>query len=249
MIQWYIGCSGFYYKSWKGIFYPENLPQQQWLDYYCQHFKTLEANVTFYRFPELSFLKNWYDKSPSNFHFAVKAPRLITHYKKFIGTAGLINDFYTVLHESLSDKLRCVLFQLPPSIGFSEKLLMQIVNDLDDSFNNVIEFRNASWWRQDVYDILAEHGISFCGMSHPDLPTNVVANTPLLYYRMHGSSKLYGSSYSDAELKILLNSIQSNDQVQGAYIYFNNDMEGHAIENATSLKQLTHDITGSSVKK
>ena len=72
-IQWHIGCSGFHYKEWKEVFYPKGLPQRKWFDYYCEHFDTLELNVTFYRFPEMASLQNWYNKSPARFLFSVKA--------------------------------------------------------------------------------------------------------------------------------------------------------------------------------
>src|SRR3954470_19712801 len=120
-IKWHIGCSGFHYKHWKGVFYPEDLPQKKWFEYYCQFFDTLELNVTFYRFPQLSFLQNWHDKTPTKFRFAVKAPKAITHYKKFSGTADMLTDFYTTVRDGLKDKLGCILFQLPPRLSYSEE--------------------------------------------------------------------------------------------------------------------------------
>src|SRR5690349_13147184 len=98
-IQWHIGCSGFHYKEWKEVFYPKGLPQRKWFDHYCEHFDTIELNVTFYRFPELTSLQNWFHKSPDRFLFSVKAPRLITHYKKFEDCAGLLTDFYTTVRD------------------------------------------------------------------------------------------------------------------------------------------------------
>lgn len=239
MVNWHIGCSGFYYKSWKGVFYPDKLPQREWLDYYCQHFGTLELNVTFYRFPQLSFLQNWYKRSPEDFRFAVKVPRLITHYKKFVDTGQLLADFYTTVGKGLQDKLKCVLFQLPPRIAYSEQLLEQILNAVDMGFTNVLEFRHPSWWRQDVYDALAGRKIIFCGMSHPSLPPEVIVNMPTVYYRMHGDTQLYGSSYSERQLEKLVADIQAKGGVDEAYIYFNNDMQGHAIQNASYLKKIT----------
>src|SRR5205085_9661332 len=97
MQHWWIGCSGFHYKPWKGVFYPEDLPQRKWFEFYAENFKTLELNVTFYRFPQLSFLENWYKKSPDNFRFAVKTPRAITHYKQFVDARKLADDFYETI--------------------------------------------------------------------------------------------------------------------------------------------------------
>ena len=95
MPTYHIGCSGYHYRHWRGVFYPEKLPMRRWFEYYSQHFHTLELNVTFYRFPQLSFLENWYNQAPADFQFAVKAPQLITHYKQFHGVGQLLGDFYT----------------------------------------------------------------------------------------------------------------------------------------------------------
>jgi uncharacterized protein YecE (DUF72 family) len=82
-MEWKIGCSGYHYPEWKGVFYPEDIAQRKWFEYYCTQFNSLELNNTFYRFPRLDYMKSWYNRSPKNFTFAVKAPRHITHFKKF----------------------------------------------------------------------------------------------------------------------------------------------------------------------
>ena len=180
-MEWQIGCSGFHYKDWRGAFYPRDLPQKKWFDFYCEHFNTLELNVTFYRFPQLSFLKNWYQKSPDSFRFSVKAPRAITHYKKFNEVTDLISSFYETINNGLQEKLGPTLFQLPPGFSYDEQRLERIINTLNPSFNNILEFRHVSWWRDDVFKTLADHGITFCGMSHPTLPDDVIQNTPVIY--------------------------------------------------------------------
>src|SRR4029077_11454320 len=197
----FIGCSGFHYKEWKNKFYPEKLPQSKWFDYYCQQFNTLELNVTFYRFPQLSFLENWYKKSPANFCFAVKAPRLITHYKQFNETEELLSDFYSTIKDGLKEKLGPILFQLPGKITYNTDLLKRIVNSLDDKFINTVEFRHASWWNKHVYDELEKHHIIFCGISHPQLPEDIIINSPTIYYRFHGVPKLYYSQYDETVMK------------------------------------------------
>jgi len=241
MKKWHIGCSGFHYRNWKGSFYPEDLAQKNWFEYYCQHFNTLELNVTFYRFPQLSFTKGWYNKSPEAFSFSVKAPRAITHYKKFTDTEGLISDFYGVISEGLKEKLGCVLFQMPPSYNYTEEKLEKIISSLDSSFNNVVEFRHISWWDDKVYKKLAKHNITFCGMSHPLLPNDVITNTPVLYYRLHGVPQLYRSPYSPRELEKLADEIKRSRKVKQAFIYFNNDIETAAIRNAKQLIEFANE--------
>lgn len=235
MTDWFIGCSGFHYKDWKGPFYPTNLPQRKWFDFYCEHFKTIELNVTFYRFPQLSFLQNWYAKSPADFRFAVKAPRAITHYKKFNDTTDLVASFYATINNGLQEKLGPVLFQLPPSFSYDDEKLDRIISSLDKSFKNVVEFRHQSWWRQDVYNKLAAHKIAFCGMSHPLLPDDVITNTDEVYYRFHGVPNLYRSRYSIDFLQKVVNSITPNENVKETWCYFNNDYNAIGVINAKEM--------------
>jgi uncharacterized protein YecE (DUF72 family) len=234
-IQWHIGCSGFHYKEWKGIFYPDKLGAAKWFDYYCRHFNTIELNVTFYRFPQLATLQGWHARSPEGFLFAVKAPRLITHYKKFDDCAGLLRDFYGTIGEGLKEKLGFVLFQLPPQLVYSEAMLQRIAGSLDGSFANTVEFRHDSWWRPEVYQQLAQHHVSFCGISHPRLPDQVIINTPAVYYRFHGVPDLYRSAYSSSQLEETVLQLLTNKTVVSAHIYFNNTAGPAAIDNARWL--------------
>ncbi|MCB2379263.1 DUF72 domain-containing protein [Hymenobacter sp. BT635] len=238
MNSWFIGCSGFHYRHWRGSFYPEKLPQRRWFEFYSQHFNTLELNVTFYRFPQLSFVENWYSISPAGFVFSVKAPRLITHYKQFHDCAQLLADFYGTMQEGLREKLGPVLFQLPPRLAYSQERLQRIVESLDPAFANVLEFRHPSWWEGPVFQELARRNISFCGQSHPALPTDVIANAPVLYYRLHGVPELYKSPYSEPELVQLAERIKQESGVKQAYIYFNNDIDTSAIRNAQQLRAI-----------
>jgi uncharacterized protein YecE (DUF72 family) len=236
-MRWCIGCSGFYYRHWKGLFYPDDMPQRLWFDYYCQHFSTVELNGTFYNFPKLEPLKRWYRDSPMEFTFAVKAHRIITHYKQFNQTYDKVNQLYEVLSSGLQEKLGTVLFQLPPKFSFTEQRLENMIKNLNPAFNNVLELRHESWWQPQVHTELAKHRISFCGMSHPTLPDTVIANTPILYYRLHGNQQLYSSAYSTAELQQFAARVKATN-VQQAYVYFNNDIGASAVYNAQDLIRL-----------
>lgn len=238
-MEWHIGCSGFHYKHWKEKFYPEGLPQKKWFDYYCQHFKTLELNVTFYRFPQLSFLQNWYANSPADFRFAVKAPRAITHYRKFINTVDFISSFYDNINNGLQQKLGPVLFQIPPNFKYDDEKLERVINSLNPSFNNIFEPRHASWWNQEVYDSLAEKNITFCGMSYPGLPDDIIQNAPSVYYRFHGVPDLYSSPYNEEFLKKIIGSMQKPTKV--GWFYFNNDVNAVAPRNAKEMIALLPD--------
>ncbi len=238
MIEWHIGCSGFHYKDWKEVFYPKGVPQRKWFEYYGEHFKTLELNVTFYRFPQVQMLKSWYERSAPDFSFSVKAPRAITHFKKLNDCDKFLRDFYNTVEEGLKEKTGCVLFQFPPRYSFTEERLEKIIESLYPQFPNVVEFRHESWWNEKVYKELGQNNITFSGMSHPLLPGTVVENNSLLYYRMHGVPQLYRSPYSTADLKKLVTKIRSSKKIKKVFIYFNNDIGCNAVTNAAELQVL-----------
>lgn len=234
-MQWHIGCSGFHYNDWRGKFYPEKLAKSKWFEYYAQYFSTLELNVTFYRFPQLPILQGWHKRSPDNFRFSVKAWRGITHYKKFNDTADFITRFYDTINDGLQEKLGPVLFQLPPRYDYTEERLERIINSLNSSFINVFEPRHVTWWREDVYRELGKHNITFCGMSHPALPDDVIENAPDIYYRFHGVPLLYRSSYSTEFLQKVVNSVKADTSAKAGWFYFNNDYDATAIENGKRM--------------
>jgi uncharacterized protein YecE (DUF72 family) len=234
-INWRIGCSGFYYKEWKEVFYPPKLPQRLWFDFYCKHFSTLELNFTFYQFPKLSTLQKWNNESPDDFIFSLKVPRLITHYKKFTETEQLLNDFYDVVKDGLGNKTGAILFQLPPQLHYSEEMLGQIINSMHSGFANVIEFRSNTWWRENVYKELAAKNISFCGISHPKLPDSLIINNERVYYRFHGVPAIYKSAYENNFLKKIADEIYGNKKINTAFLYFNNTNGIAALNNAKWL--------------
>src|SRR5207237_6215720 len=112
----------------------------------------------------LPALETWYQVSPALFKFSVKAPKAITHFKQFIGTERMMNDFYGTLREGLKDKLGCVLFQMPPRMAYKQAKLNRIIESLDPTFTNILEFRHETWWKAEVYNTLARHNITFSGI-------------------------------------------------------------------------------------
>jgi uncharacterized protein YecE (DUF72 family) len=239
---WHIGCSGFHYKEWKEVFYPEGMPQRLWFEHYCKHFHALELNVSFYRFPQLKSLQNWYEKSPPSFLFSVKAPRLITHYKQFHDCKRMLSDFYTTCQNGLQEKLGAVLFQFPPMMAYKPETLSRIIDSLEPSFRNVLEFRHVTWWNEEVYDVLRKANISFCGQSHPQLPEKVVATNSLGYYRFHGVPRLYYSSYKRETIKKIHAALMNQKEVKEAQVFFNNTAGTAAVKNALFLQKLTGNV-------
>ncbi|MEP7163557.1 MAG: DUF72 domain-containing protein [Ferruginibacter sp.] len=242
--KWHIGCSGFQYREWKDVFYPEKLPQRKWFEYYSTQFNTLELNVTFYRFPQLKSLQNWYNTSPPDFNFSVKAPRLITHYKQFNDCERLLNDFYGTITEGLKDKAGSILFQLPPKFTYITERLEMIIDNMRSGFKNTVEFRHASWWNEEVYKRLKENSIAFCGISHPTLPADALFTNVHAYYRFHGVPRLYYSVYDNAELKKIADQLLAAKNLEELFVYFNNTAAIGAIENAMWLKNYVQNTQG-----
>ncbi len=178
--KYFLGCSGFYYDHWKGTFYPEKLPKTKWLQYYAEHFNTLEVNNTFYRFPSESLLLDWYQKTPVNFRFFLKANRAITHTRKFHNTEGTTERFYKLAF-LLKEKLIGILFQLPSVVHKNMELLEKIASQVDPKAINVVEFRHQGWWDKEVYDFMHKRSLVFCTVSASDLPETLVKTATSIY--------------------------------------------------------------------
>jgi uncharacterized protein YecE (DUF72 family) len=234
----FIGCSGFHYRDWAGKFYPEQLPKKEWLEYYAGHFNTVEINNTFYKMPEEKTLLNWKSKTPADFKFTIKANRFFTHQKK-LNTDDIFRERYYSFIDTVSklgEKLGCILWQLPANQGFDPGKLDRFCRLSDKNFSHVIEFRHLSWFEKETYDILREHGIGFCMLSAPKpLPEEVTATSATAYLRYHGKTNWYNYHYSESELDVWVQKLQNLQGAAELYIYFNNDHQAWAVENARYL--------------
>jgi uncharacterized protein YecE (DUF72 family) len=237
-VKYFIGCSGFHYEEWKEKFYPAGLAKTKWFEYYTGFFNTVELNVTFYRTMKLSFFENLYKRSPGNFQFSVKASKIITHYKKFNDVKAQLTDFYATITEGLKEKLGCVLFQLPPNFIYKEEYAERIIQQMDPGFKNIIEFRHATWWKKKIYLDLKKAGITFCTVSYPGLPDDLIINNKTVYIRLHGVPVLYRSAYSIEFLNELADQLKNNKTITEVYLYFDNTDRGEAIRNATQIKTM-----------
>jgi len=238
-MKWRIGCSGFYYREWKAVFYPKGLAQKDWFKFYCEHFNTVEINSTFYKMPTQKSFDKWYKESPDDFLFTIKVSRLITHYKQLLACKQLLDDFYKAINEGLKEKLGCVLFQFSPKFDYTEERLNLLLQNLNPSFNNVVEFRHISWWDTEIFNRLEKNDIVFSGQSYPSaLPDNVIQNTETVYYRFHGKPILYKSEY---ELKIIQDfADQISKSTKQIFVYFNNTWGLGALHNSRQLQELIH---------
>ena len=232
------GCSSFYNRKWVDIFYPKGMSSKDWFAYYCEHFDTYELNATFYKFPTSKSLHTWYEKSPDGFIFSVKAPKLITHIKKFVSCELEVNDFYAACRGGLNDKLGCVLFQFPPSFHYSAVRLELIIGNVNPDFKNVIEFRNESWWVQEVFDAFIKNNLIFCSVNYPKLPTTIIETASTGYVRLHGNPELFYSEYSPEELRKICDEIREAKKLKEAFIYCNNTASTAGIFNALAIKEM-----------
>jgi uncharacterized protein YecE (DUF72 family) len=235
-----IGTSGFYYADWKGIFYPENLAKAHFFDYYTTQFRTVELNATFYHLPRVKTVQHWYDAAPDDFLFALKAHREITHYKKLKDAKS---SLYRYLHlvKPLKPKIAAILFQLPPSLKIDLNLLAEFLAILPSGYRFAFEFRHTSWQEQAVYDLLKAHQAAFCLNDFGKREIEPIITSNFTYMRLHGPDGRYGGSYSDESLQRYANMlIKLAHHQKLLFVYFNNDTEGYAVENARKLQQLIH---------
>jgi uncharacterized protein YecE (DUF72 family) len=165
--NFYLGTSGFKYKDWREIFYPSGLAQQQWLAFYAQHYNTVEINATFYRYFPRSVFVRWRDETNADFRFTLKDPKVITHEKRLHQIDGELNQFFESIQD-LSAKLCTVLWQFPASFKWASDetvaLLIQFLKQLPSTTKHVVEFRDRSWFKEDVYALLNTHHIGLSSM-------------------------------------------------------------------------------------
>jgi uncharacterized protein YecE (DUF72 family) len=237
---YYIGTSGFSYSHWRGVFYPEKLPQARWLEHYARQFPTVEVNNSFYRLPSEKTFQGWRERTPAGFLFAVKASRFITHLRRLHDVQEPLETFLSRAR-NLKEKLGPVLYQLPPSMGQDKGLLEAFLSLLPEDLQYVIEFRRQNWYEEKVYAGMRRYNVALCihDMSQSESPTAATAD--FAYVRFHGTTGRYAGNYSNEQLEDWANRIRqlaSRNNLKTVHIYFNNDIEGHAVNNARALAQL-----------
>jgi uncharacterized protein YecE (DUF72 family) len=234
----WIGTSGWVYKHWLGIFYPRDLPGGEQLAFYAQRYRTVEINFSFYRLPERSVFEAWREQTPEGFLFAVKGSRYLTHMKKLKEPQEPLARLMERAG-GLGEKLGPVLFQFPHTWGLNLERLTAFVEALGPYGGQrfTVEFRHRSWLIPEVYFLLEGAGIALCLPSHPSMPLDVRLTAPWTYIRMHSGA--HGTGYGDDELRQWARRIGTfREDGVDAYVYFNNDPEGHALRDADRLESM-----------
>lgn len=209
------GASGYSFKEWKGSFYPEKIKPDEMLKFYGERLPTVEINNTFYRMPKVEVLENWARATPEGFRFAIKASRRITHFAhlKPEGAADSVAFLYRCL-AGLGAKRGPVLFQLPPTLKKDPPRLAAFLNLLPADHRAAFEFRNDSWFADDVYELLRQAGAALCLSEREDaLPP------PLVETAAWGYVRLRLEQYSEAHLQAWAQRL-GRTRWQETFVYF-----------------------------
>ena len=232
-----VGTSGWHYDHWKQLFYPPDLPKSKWFEHYAQHFDTVEINNTFYHLPKESSIQRWHKLAPKGFLYAVKANRYITHIKRLKDTSEEIERFFDRVG-ILKSRLGPILYQLPPSLHQDLHLLETFIKLLPKKPPAVFEFRHDSWFTEDTFKLLNQHSAGFCVHDLVGKETPRVVTADMIYVRFHGPAGRYRGNYSKSMLQSWAKWLKDHaKQVRSIYAYFNNDIDGHAIANAKTLRR------------
>ncbi len=234
----HIGCSGWNYRDWRGIFYPEGLPTSRWLEHYATQFDTVEVNATFYRLPKRDTVAHWVEATPDDFRFTIKTSRYLTHLKRLkeVGkyTARLLETLEPLLE---SPKMGPLLWQLPPTFQRDDERLAAALEQMP-KLRNCIEFRHPTWFVPEVYELLRAHGVALVIGDSPKYPFMAHERTAdWMFLRLHYGSRGRRGNYSQAELETWKRRIAAWRREAEVWVYANNDWEGFAIRNARWLQQ------------
>lgn len=232
-----IGTSGWVYDDWRTLFYPPELPQKEWLGYYARHFDTVEINNSFYRLPTVHAFSTWREHAPPGFIYAVKASRFLTHIKKLKDPDAALQLFFErACH--LGTALGPILYQLPPRWRLNLLRLETFLAALPAGYRHVVEFRDERWLVEEVFQLLERYHVSHCFHDLPPLKVPLRVTASPVYVRFHGQPA-YRGDYSLPALKRWAKHIEQwRTQGLDVFVYFNNDIGGHALENARALRAI-----------
>jgi uncharacterized protein YecE (DUF72 family) len=232
-----IGCSGWQYRHWRGNFYPTELPTSRWLEFYATRFDTVEINNSFYRLPEASVFSAWRRRAPAQFVYAVKASRFLTHMKKLKDPAEPLERFFSRARQ-LGPAFGPVLYQLPPRWPVNVERLHAFLEMLPRRRPQAIEFREPSWYSDEVFALLERYDVALCLHDMPGSASERLAIGPFIYVRFHGTTR-YGGRYDDGTLESWAEWLAPKIKERlPVYAYFNNDVGGHAPRDATRLREV-----------
>jgi len=239
-----VGCSGWSYKDWQGVFYPKGLATKDYLSYYSKVFDCVEIDSSFYRIPNQFMVTQWRNNTPDGFLFSPKLPKKITHDNKLKNSESTLVYFYSVLSK-LKDKLGPIAIQLPPSIKLSrhEATMKEFISQLSPEFKHAIEFRHKSWFTAEVYSLLKKNNIAMVWSLNQYVETPPEVTADFVYLRMVGDRELtqFTGIQKDrsADMKRWATAVKgSAGKFESGYVFFNNHFAGFSPESSNEFRRL-----------
>jgi uncharacterized protein YecE (DUF72 family) len=233
----HVGCSGWQYKDWRGLVYPEKLPQRLWFEHYTTLFDTVEINNTFYRLPPPETVEAWARQAPPGFVYALKLGQFGSHRMKLRDAASWLPN-HLDRAERLGASLGPTLVQLPPRWKRNTERLDEFLSACPTTMRWAVELRDPTWLHDETYEVLATHGAALC--HHDLLPGHPwVRTTDWMYERFHGPDAVaqpYHGSYPRPRLERSAQRLEAVlDDGGDVYAYFNNDWDGNAVKDGRWL--------------
>lgn len=243
----HIGTSGWSYKHWKSIFYPKDVEAADYLAFYAKHFHVAEINNSFYRLPQQGTVEKWVNSVPKDFIFCPKMSRYLSHLKKLHDPEEPLERFFKIF-EPFQKHLGPVLVQLPANASFHEDLVAPFYEILQRDYSEyrfALEVRHPSWFSEASIRLMKKYEITLVFAQSDRYPYHEEATAKDIYVRFHGPHSLYSSSYSDEILEnYAAKFIDWIDKGHQVWAFFNNDVGGHALNNARTLGKM---IAGTAV--
>ncbi len=237
----FVGTSGWQYRHWRGVFYPEGLRQADWLGYYTARFQTVEVNNTFYRLPERATFARWAERTPADFVMAVKFSRYLTHYKRLRDPREPVQRFCAHAG-ALGSKLGPVLVQLPPDLAVDAERLRQTLTEFPPGTRVAVEPRHPSWFVDEVRAVLARHDAALCWADRAErLLTPVWRTAGWTFIRFHQGLAQPRPCYEPSTLLTRARLIAEEPE-QDAYVFFNNDSQGCAPRDAWTFAEACREL-------
>jgi uncharacterized protein YecE (DUF72 family) len=209
------------------------------LAYYASRFNSVEINATFYRLPSVNAVKGWRERSPTDFIFAVKGSRFITHIKRLKANRVSLRKYFNRI-KWLKGKCGPVLWQLGPYFKFDDKRLDMFLGKLPTDYRHAVEFRHLSWYEHEAtFEVLRRHRAAHVSLSSQQMPTNLSVTADFIYIRFHGLQQGRAHDYTRDELRPWAEHCRRYlNTGRDVYAYFNNDANTRAPFNAVSLREL-----------
>lgn len=235
----YIGTSGWQYKHWRHTFYPQGVAQTRWLEFYCERFRIVELNNSFYSLPKEETFAKWRDRTPDDFIMAAKMSRYLTHIKKLQEPQEPVARFFSRAR-ALGDKLGPVLIQLPPTLKVDVAALDETLSGFPDGVRAAVEFRHESWWTDEVRAVLERHGAANCLADRGQKPiTELWRTTDWTFLRFHAGLASPQPCYRKRTLEEWVDRLaQQWGPDDDIYVFFNNDPRACALRDAIVFAEL-----------